>query len=119
MDRGDNASSGQSGVAVDPRHVETLSAREPGDLGNACRRSRPTGEGPGRTARMNLSEESDSGIVLMNHSNHEAGPTAESGKGRPLIKENIPQPHTHPTQSGARVSQGLAVCGKPRRNTRR
>jgi RNA-directed DNA polymerase len=31
----------------------------------------------------------------------------ENGEGRPLIKENILQPHTQPTQSGARVSQGL------------
>ena len=30
---------------------------------------RPTGEGLGRTARMHVSEESDSGIVPMNHSN--------------------------------------------------
>lgn len=43
----------------------------------------------------------------MNHSNNEARATAENGEGRPLIKENILQPHTQPTQSGARVSQGL------------
>src|SRR3974377_270539 len=61
---------------------------------------------------MHVSEESDSGTVPMNHSNNERTPLAEKGKGRPLIKENIPQPHTQPTQSGARVSQGLAGVWK-------
>src|SRR6516165_941484 len=61
---------------------------------------------------MYVSEESDSGIVPMNHSNNERTPSAENGKGRPLIKENLPPPHTQPTQSGARVSQGLAGVRK-------
>jgi len=43
----------------------------------------------------------------MNHSNHDGRPSAESEEGRPLIKENTHQFHTHPTQSGARVSQRL------------
>jgi RNA-directed DNA polymerase len=43
----------------------------------------------------------------MNHSNKEGKLSAENEEGRPLDKENIPQPNTHPTQSGARVSQGL------------
>jgi RNA-directed DNA polymerase len=64
---------------------------------------------------MHVSEESDGGIVPMNHSNNEARPTAENGEGRPLIKENTPQPHTQPTQSGARVSQGLAGVRKAAR----
>ena len=61
---------------------------------------------------MHVSEESDSGIVPMNHSNNEETLSAENGEGRPLIKENTPPPHTHPTQSGARVSQGLAGVRK-------
>ena len=61
---------------------------------------------------MHVSEESDSGIVPMSHSNNERTPSAENGKGRPLIKENLPPPHTQPTQSGARVSQGLAGVRK-------
>ena len=61
---------------------------------------------------MHVSEESDSGIVPMNHSNNERTPSAENGEGRPLIKENFPPPHTQPTQSGARVSQGLAGVRK-------
>ena len=73
---------------------------------------RPAGEGLGRTARVHVSEESDSGIVPMNHSNKDGRPSAESEEGRPLIKENTRQPNTHPTQSGARVSQGLAGVRK-------
>src|SRR6516165_1030545 len=70
--------------------------------------SRPAGEGDSHTARAHIPEESDSGIVPMNHSNQGGKPPAENEEGRPLIKENTHQSGTHPTQSGARVSQGLA-----------
>src|SRR5258708_6398168 len=70
--------------------------------------SRTAGEGLGRKARMNVTEESDSGVLPMNHSNKVEQSMAESEEGRPLIKENIHQPSTRPTQSGACVSQGLA-----------
>ncbi|HYW85278.1 MAG TPA: reverse transcriptase domain-containing protein, partial [Spirochaetia bacterium] len=43
----------------------------------------------------------------MNHSNQDGRTSAENAEGRPLSKENTPQPSTQPTQSGARVSQGL------------
>ena len=75
-------------------------------------RSRTAGAGSGRKARMNASEESESGIVPMNHSNGIEPSMAGSGEGRPLIKENIHQSSTRPTQSGARVSQGLAGVRK-------
>ena len=55
-----------------------------------------------------MAEESDCGIVPMNHSNQDEGKSAESGEGRPWIKENTHQLSTCPTQSGAGVSQGLA-----------
>ena len=71
--------------------------------------------GLGRTARMHVPEESDSGIVPMNHSNKEGKLWAENEEGRPLHKENIPQPNTHLTQSGARVSQGLRGVRKAAR----
>jgi RNA-directed DNA polymerase len=77
--------------------------------------SRPAGEGGSRTTRMHVAEESDSGIVPMNHSNQDGRPSAESEEGRPLIKENARQSGTHPTQSGARVSQGLAGVRKAAR----
>ena len=61
---------------------------------------RTAGEGQGRTARMHIFEESDSGVVPMNHSNKDRRLSAESEEGRPLIKENTHQLHTFPTQSG-------------------
>src|ERR1700681_4440411 len=70
--------------------------------------SRSAGEGPGRTARMHVPEESHSGVLPMNHSNKDGKPLAESAEERPLIKENARQPNTYPTQSGKGVSQGLA-----------
>jgi hypothetical protein len=69
---------------------------------------RTAGEGLGRTARMHVPEESDGGVVPMNHSNKDGKPSAESAEGRPPIKENARQPNTYPTQSEKRVSQGLA-----------
>jgi hypothetical protein len=82
--------------------------RETSEVPEANFRDRPAGEGKSRTARMHAFEESDSGIVPMNHSNKSGKPPAESEEGRPLIKENTHQLSTHSTQSGVRVSQGLA-----------
>ena len=48
----------------------------------------------------------------MNHLNKDGKPLAENEEGRPLIKENTRLPSTPPTQSGARVSQGLAGVRK-------
>lgn len=73
---------------------------------------RPAGEGDRHTARMHVCEESDSGIVPRSHSNKDGRPLAESEEGRPLVKENTHQSGTHPTQSGARVSLGLAGVRK-------
>jgi RNA-directed DNA polymerase len=64
---------------------------------------------------MHVSEESDSGIVPMNHSNKSGKPWTESEEGRPLIKENTRQPSTPSTQSETRVSQGLAGVRKAAR----
>jgi len=67
----------------------------------AARVSRRTaGEGLGHTARMYVCEESDSGIVPMNHSNQDGTSLAESEEGRLLIKENTFPSGTFPTQSG-------------------
>jgi len=82
--------------------------RETSEMPEAEDRDRPAGEGKSRTARVHVLEESDSGTVPMNHSNKSGKPPAESEEGRPLIKENTHQSSTLPTQSGARVSQGLA-----------
>jgi hypothetical protein len=77
--------------------------------------SRTAGEGLGRKVCMNVPEESDTGVLPMNHSNKIEQSMAESEEGRPLIKENIHQSSTRPTQSGARVSQGLAGVRKAAR----
>ena len=69
--------------------------------------SRPAGEGDSHTARVHVAEESDSGILPMNRPNNGGPPPAEGEEGRPLLKENTHQSRTHPTQSGARVSQRL------------
>jgi len=77
--------------------------------------SRSAGENNGRTARAYVSEESHGGIVPMNHSNKDGKPLAESGEGRPPIKENVRQPNTNPTPSGKAVSQGLLGVRKAAR----
>src|ERR1700723_3345220 len=64
---------------------------------------------------MNVPEESDSGVLPMNHSNKIEQSMAESEEGRPLIKENIHRSSTRPRQSGACVSQGLAGVRKAAR----
>src|SRR6202453_4508138 len=56
---------------------------------------------------MYVMEESDCAIVPMKLTNREDKTSAEPVEGRAQTKENDAQPHTHPTQSGARVSQGL------------
>ncbi len=64
----------------------------------AARVSRRTaGEGLGHTARMYVYEESDSGIVPMNHSNNDGTSSAESEEGRLRIKENTLPLDTYPT----------------------
>ena len=80
--------------------------------------SRSAGEGSGRTARAYVGEESHSGVLPMNHSNKDTRLSAESGEGRPLIKENAGQSNTCPTQSGeACVSQGLTGVRKAIRDS--
>ena len=61
--------------------------------GEASRRS--AGEGLGHTARVYVCEESHSGVLPMNHSNKDTRMSAESGEGRPLIKENAGQSNTY------------------------
>src|SRR3984885_11901518 len=56
---------------------------------------------------MYVLEESDYAIVPMKLTNREGSTSAEPAEGRAQTKENDVQPHTQPTQSGARVSQGV------------
>ena len=84
--------------------------RETSEMPEANQRDRPAGEGNSRTARVHVFEESDSGIVPMNHSNKDGKPSAESEEGRPLIKENTHQPSTHSTQSEDARVPGVGGC---------
>ena len=68
-----------------------------------------------RTARVHAQEESDGGVVPMNHSNQGSRLPAERGEGSPQTKENASPSCTPPTQSGERVSQGLAGVRKAAR----
>src|SRR6202049_1196028 len=79
---------------------------------------RSAGEALSHKARAYVYEESHSGIVPMNHSNKDGKLSAESGEGRPRIKENARQPNTYPTQSGKGVSQGLADVRKAARENK-
>jgi hypothetical protein len=84
----------RSGVVEDPdtpinfmhenRETSETPAVKPG--------SRSAGEGDSLTARTYVSEESHNRIVPMNYSNNDKTSSAESGEGRPLIKENAGQP---------------------------
>ena len=56
---------------------------------------------------MHVLEGSDCAIVPMKLTNREGKTSAEPVEGRAQTKENDVQPHTPPTQSGGRVSQGL------------
>jgi hypothetical protein len=87
--------------------------RETSEIPVANLSDRTAGEGSGRTARMYVCEESDSGIVPMNHSNKDGKSSAESEEGRLLIKENIFPSGTFPTQSGVCMcpTDGR-VCGQ-------
>src|SRR5258705_12883959 len=93
--------------------------RETSEMLAARERCRTAGKGHGHTTRMHVSEESDSGILPMNHSNKDGKPLAESEEGKPLIKENTRQPNTYPTQSGKRVPQGPAGRAKNNRGKKK
>ena len=93
--------------------------RETSEMPAAKHCGRTAGEGSSRTARVYIFEESDSGIIPMNHSNKDGKPYAESEEGRPLIKENTYRPYMRPTQSGERMSPGLASVRKASTRLRR
>src|SRR5499425_1162027 len=76
--------------------------------------STPWSDGQGRSAKatsrnadMHVLEKSDCAAVPVNQPNKEGQLSAEVGEERAQTKENIAQPHMHPTQSGKCMSQGL------------
>ncbi len=56
---------------------------------------------------MHAREESDRAVVPVKQPNKEVQTSAEAAEERARTKENNAGPHTSPTQSGERVSQGL------------
>ena len=75
---------------------------------------RSAGEGLGRTARMYVSEESDRGVIPMNHSNKDGFPSAEDEEGRLRIKENTFPFDTYPTLSGIERVPRVGDCADKR-----
>ena len=72
---------------------------------------RPTdweGKAQGHTLSMHTFEELDHAVVPVNPSNKGEPSPAESGEGSAWTKENTGPSTIRPTQSGVRVSQGLA-----------
>ena len=67
---------------------------------------------------MYVLEESDCAIVPMKLTNKEDKTSAEPAEGRAQTKENDAQPHTHPTQGGVRVSQGLGGVRQKARSSK-
>ena len=90
MTRGDSASLGAALRSLRPQtRLDTFCTRT-GRPRRCPPRGGPTGEGLGRTARVHVSEESDSGVVPMKHSNKDIRRSAENAEGRPLVKEKTP-----------------------------
>jgi RNA-directed DNA polymerase len=89
-------------------HENRETSETPGAAVATGRREKATS----RKTRTHVSEESDSGVVPMNGSNKDGKPSAESGEGRPLTKENTKQSRTRPTQRGGSVSQRLSGVRK-------
>ncbi len=54
----------------------------------------------------------------MKLTNREGKTSAEPAEGRAQTKENDAQPHTHPTQGGVRVSQGLGGVRQKARSSK-
>jgi hypothetical protein len=88
--------------------------RETSEAPAAQSGSRSAGEGPGRTARMHVTEESHCGIVPMNHSNKDGTSLAESEEGRLRIKENTHPLDTYPTQRGSARVPRVGECAEER-----
>ena len=75
---------------------------------------RSAGEGPGRTARVYVCEESHCDIVPMNHSNKDGASSAESEEGRLQLKENAFSSDPYPTQRGTARVPGVGECADKR-----
>jgi hypothetical protein len=73
---------------------------------------RSAGEGLGRTARMYVSEESDRGIVPMNHSNKDGVSSAESEREGCGSRRTLSIRHVPDTERDCACPTGGRVCGQ-------
>ena len=110
----DPASSKSPGTS---RHV-LHENRETSEMSDRPQRPDREAKAPSRTAFRPVSEESDHVRVPVNRSNKDGHPSAERGEGSAWTTENARPSHTHPTQRGARVPQGLARVRKAARERR-
>src|SRR5271154_3366504 len=67
-----------------------------------------SGKAKNHNPDMYAREESDRAAVPVKQPNKEAQASAEAVEGRARTEENDAEPHTSPTRSGERVSQGLS-----------
>src|SRR6266702_8386476 len=104
----ENASEAQSRGVEDPRHAEKLHAREPGDPVAARRKCAGREErAMSHKSSMHGGGESYSGIVPAKQPNKSGQPPAEAVEGRPLTKENTPEPNSYRTPSRESGRSGL------------
>jgi hypothetical protein len=82
--------------------------RETSEMSERPQRADREAKARRHTASVYVSEASDHVRVPRNPSNKDGHPSAERGEGSAWTKENARPSHMHPTQRGARVSQGLA-----------
>jgi len=75
---------------------------------------RSAGEGPGRTARVYVCEESHRGIVPMNHSNQDGTALAESEEGGCGSRRTLSHSTRTRLSAGLRVPHGWASVRRSR-----
>ena len=110
----DPASSKTPGTSRHFRHEP----RETSELAASTSTTDREAKAPGHTASVPVAEASAHAIVPRTPSNKDGHPSAARGEGRAWPKENARPSHTHPTQRGARVPQGLARVRKVAREQR-
>ena len=85
------------------------------ETSRASARADWSGKAESRNPDRHAREESDRTVVPMKSPNKEARALAEVAEERGRTKENTGQPRRSPTQSGARLSQGLDGVGRAAR----
>src|SRR5439155_23833527 len=111
MSRGDSASLCTVRRSRRPQARLETSYTRTGRPRRCLRRTsgRTAGEGSGRTARVHVCEESDSGILPMNHSNKDGRLVGGEGGGKAADQgEDFSILHVPDSERGVYVSHGWA-----------